>query len=27
MSAVSENQSQIEEVVDDLLSSVPALPK
>jgi 2-C-methyl-D-erythritol 2,4-cyclodiphosphate synthase len=27
MSAVIENQSQIEEVVDDLLSSVPALPK
>jgi len=27
MSAVIENQSQIEEVVDSLLSSVPALPK
>jgi 2-C-methyl-D-erythritol 2,4-cyclodiphosphate synthase len=27
MSAVIENQSQIEEVVDNLLSSVPALPK
>jgi 2-C-methyl-D-erythritol 2,4-cyclodiphosphate synthase len=27
MSAVIENQSQLEEVVDSLLSSVPALPK